>query len=167
MAALTSPVPPDLPGFIERRLSNGKVIGSPGFPFREEERRARAERIFHRGLSPAGTARQMAAIVAHGDRTPGLRGLTLPTLVIHGAADPLVPLAGGEATAAAIPGAELLVIEGMGHDVPETPGHRLFQLSANSPQGWLSLWIFSECASLPGVGAPPSPQRRLGEPLLP
>ena len=66
----------------------------------------------------AGTARQMAAIVAHGDRTPGLRGLTLPTLVIHGAADPLVPLAGGEATAAAIPGAELLVIEGMGHDVP-------------------------------------------------
>lgn len=60
----------------------------------------------------------MAAIVAHGDRTPGLRGLTLPTLVIHGAADPLVPLAGGEATAAAIPGAELLVIEGMGHDVP-------------------------------------------------
>ena len=118
MAALTSPVPPDLPGFIERSLSNGKVIGSPGFPFREEERRARAERIFHRGLSPAGTARQMAAIVAHGDRTPGLRGLTLPTLVIHGAADPLVPLTGGEATAAAIPGAELLVIEGMGHDVP-------------------------------------------------
>jgi pimeloyl-ACP methyl ester carboxylesterase len=60
----------------------------------------------------------MAAIVAHGDRTPGLRELSVPTLVIHGADDPLVPLAGGEATAAAIPGAELLVIEGMGHDLP-------------------------------------------------
>lgn len=118
MAALTSPVPPDLPGYTERSLYVAKAIGSPGFPFREEEQRAKAERVFHRGLSPEGTARQMAAIVAHGDRTPGLRELSVPTLVIHGADDPLVPLAGGEATAAAIPGAELLVIEGMGHDLP-------------------------------------------------
>jgi pimeloyl-ACP methyl ester carboxylesterase len=74
--------------------------------------------MFERGLCPAGTARQMTAIVAHGDRTPGLKALAVPTLVIHGSADPLIPLACGEATAAAIPGAELLVIEGMGHDLP-------------------------------------------------
>ena len=61
----------------------------------------------------------MAAIVAHGNRAEKLRSVTTPTLVIHGAADPLVPLAGGQDTARSIPGAELLVVEGMGHDMPE------------------------------------------------
>jgi pimeloyl-ACP methyl ester carboxylesterase len=118
MAALTSPVPPDLEGFLERSLYVSKTIGSPGFPFDEVQQRTKATRSFERGLCPEGTSRQMVAIIAHGDRTPGLRTLTIPTLVIHGTADPLIPLPCGEATAAAIPGAELLVIEGMGHDLP-------------------------------------------------
>jgi pimeloyl-ACP methyl ester carboxylesterase len=118
MAALTSPVPPDLEGFLERSLYVSKTIGSPGFPFDEAQQRTKATRSFERGLCPEGTSRQMVAIIAHGDRTPGLRALTIPTLVIHGTADPLIPLPCGEATAAAIPGAELLVIEGMGHDLP-------------------------------------------------
>ena len=63
-------------------------------------------------------ARQLAAIVSHGSRREALTRLDVPTLVIHGAADPLVPVAGGRDTAAAIPGAELLVVEGMGHDLP-------------------------------------------------
>jgi pimeloyl-ACP methyl ester carboxylesterase len=66
-----------------------------------------------------GFGRQFAAIVASPDRTPGLRGLDLPTLVIHGADDPLVDRSGGEATAKAVPGAELLVFPGMGHNLPE------------------------------------------------
>ena len=118
MAALTSPVPPDLEGFLERSLYVSKTIGSPGFPFDEAQQRTKATLSFERGLCPEGTSRQMVAIIAHGDRTPGLRALTIPTLVIHGTADPLIPLPCGEATAAAIPGAELLVIEGMGHDLP-------------------------------------------------
>ena len=118
MAALTSPVPPDLEGFLERSLYVSKTIGSPGFPFDEAQQRRKATRSFERGLCPEGTSRQMVAIIAHGDRTPGLRALSIPTLVIHGTADPLIPLPCGEATAAAIPCAELLVIEGMGHDLP-------------------------------------------------
>ncbi len=118
MAALTSPVPADLEGFQERSLYLSRTIGSPGFPFDESQQRTKATRMFERGLCPEGTARQMTAIVAHGDRTPGLKALTVPTLVIHGSADPLIPLPCGEATAAAIPGAELMVIEGMGHDLP-------------------------------------------------
>jgi pimeloyl-ACP methyl ester carboxylesterase len=61
----------------------------------------------------------MAAVLSDGDRTERLAGVTCPTLVIHGRVDPLVPLAGGEATAAAVPGAELLVLDDMGHDLPE------------------------------------------------
>ncbi len=76
-------------------------------------------RLFDRSFYPQGTARQMAAIMAHGSRAERLRAVSAPTLVIHGAADPLVPIEGGRDTAQAIPGAELLVIEGMGHDLPE------------------------------------------------
>ena len=68
---------------------------------------------------PDGFGRQFAAIVASPDRTPGLRALDLPTLVIHGADDPLVDRSGGEATAKAVPGAEMLMVPGMGHNLPE------------------------------------------------
>jgi pimeloyl-ACP methyl ester carboxylesterase len=95
-----------------------RTIGSPGFPFDEEEVRERSERIFERGIHPAGVARQLVAILASGGRRQALGGLRAPTLVVHGAADPLIPVEGGRDTAAAIPGAELLEIEGMGHDLP-------------------------------------------------
>jgi pimeloyl-ACP methyl ester carboxylesterase len=75
-------------------------------------------RAFDRGYYPAGVARQMTAIMASGDRTAALRTMTVPTLVIHGDADPLIRVEAGRATAAAISGATLVEIEGMGHDLP-------------------------------------------------
>jgi pimeloyl-ACP methyl ester carboxylesterase len=102
----------------ERAVGIWKVIGSPGFPFDEAWIRNIAGICFDRGFHPAGVTRQLCAIMKSGDRTPHLGAVRAPTLVIHGAADPLVRVEAGHATAAAIPGAELLVIEGMGHDLP-------------------------------------------------
>lgn len=118
MGALMSPVPDDLEGYIERTLGVSRAIGSPGFEFDEARARARAKRIFERSLYPEGTARQMAAIVAAGSRAPKLREVKTPTLVIHGDADPLVPVEGGRATHRAVPDSGLVIIEGMGHDIP-------------------------------------------------
>jgi pimeloyl-ACP methyl ester carboxylesterase len=95
-----------------------RVIGSPGFDIDEAEVRWRTGIAYDRANDPVGVARQLLAIAASGDRTPGLRSLAVPALVIHGAADPLVDVSGGRATARAIPGAELLVFDGMGHDLP-------------------------------------------------
>ena len=85
----------------------------------------------------AGTGRQLAAIMASGDRTPRLRSLDVPTTVIHGRADPLVPFRGGRATAAAIPGARLIPIKGMGHDLPrevwDTIVEAVVETSARGP----------------------------------
>ena len=103
---------------IERVVKTFKVIGSPGYPFEEERVREIAGRSFDRGHSPAGVMRQLHAITASGDRTPRLRELDLPTLVIHGKRDPLVNPSGGRATAKAIPGARLKMVDGMGHDLP-------------------------------------------------
>jgi pimeloyl-ACP methyl ester carboxylesterase len=119
MAVLMAPPPTDRASSIEAAVRTWRVIGSPGFPFDEAKIRARAGRLHDRSFHPEGTARQLAAILAHGSRVEKLRAVDVPTLVIHGAADPLVPLEGGRDTARAIPGAELLVIEGMGHDLPE------------------------------------------------
>lgn len=115
---LLTPPPGDREGNIARGLEAWRVIGSPGFPFDEDRMRATFGRAFDRGYHPAGVARQMAAIMASGDRTGALRSVMVPTLVIHGSADPLIRVEGGRATAAAVPGATLLVIEGMGHDLP-------------------------------------------------
>ena len=78
----------------------------------------RAARDFDRSFYPQGTARQLAAITTHDSRVEALKKVTVPTLVIHGDADPLVPVEGGKDTAASVPGAELIIIEGMGHDLP-------------------------------------------------
>ena len=120
MAALTAPIAPDadLETFQARGSMVSKAIGSPGYPASPERLAANLARDFTRSFHPTGAARQMAAIIADGDRRARLAGVKAPTLVIHGADDPLVPLAGGEDTAAAIAGAELLVIAGMGHDLP-------------------------------------------------
>jgi pimeloyl-ACP methyl ester carboxylesterase len=103
---------------IARALATHRVIGSPGFAPDEPAIRERAARSWDRAHDPPGIARQLVAIHASGHRTPRLRQLRVPTLVIHGADDPLVQVSGGRATAAAIPGAELVVFEGMGHDLP-------------------------------------------------
>jgi pimeloyl-ACP methyl ester carboxylesterase len=103
---------------VERGVATWRVIGSPGFPFDEPRIRERAGRAFDWGFHPEGVARQLAAILASGSRHERLASVRAATLVIHGQADPLVPVACGADTADAVPGAELLLVEGMGHDLP-------------------------------------------------
>ena len=110
--------PRDREAAVERAVRTFKVIGSPGYPFEEERIREIAARSYDRGHSAAGVARQLHAITASGDRTAALRKLRLPALVIHGRNDVLVNPSGGRATAKAIPGARLKLIDGMGHDLP-------------------------------------------------
>ena len=117
-AALLAPRPADLDGNLERVVSLFRVIGSPGFPFDEEWIRERERRAYERDHHPAGSLRQLVALLTATSRRDALREVRVPALVVHGDADPLVPLEAGVATARAIPGAELLVIEGMGHDFP-------------------------------------------------
>ncbi|MGN6595630.1 alpha/beta fold hydrolase [Sphingopyxis terrae] len=119
MQVLTSrPMSGDSEDLIAYSVRAAKVIGSPGYPPDEERLQRRVRSDFERGWYPQGVARQMAAIVADGDRRPMLKSIGAPTLVIHGESDPLVPLAGGRDTADNIPGARLLTIPGMGHDLP-------------------------------------------------
>jgi pimeloyl-ACP methyl ester carboxylesterase len=95
-----------------------RITASTGFEVTDESLRERAESGYDRGYHPAGSARQLASILTTPDRTEGLSGVTVPTMVIHGEVDPLVDVSGGKATAAAVPGAELLLVPGMGHDLP-------------------------------------------------
>lgn len=118
MQALMAPAPAQRVPYIEHALATGRVIGSPAYPVDEGVARDQAGRCFDRAFDPEGVARQFAAIQAHGDRRERLASVRAPTLVIHGLDDPLVPVEGGRDTAASIPGAELLEIPGMGHDLP-------------------------------------------------
>jgi pimeloyl-ACP methyl ester carboxylesterase len=95
-----------------------RLIGSPGYRRSDDQIRDLARRTYDRGISPSGSLRQMMAVLTQPNRSPRLRGLRVPTLVVHGLADRMVHVSGGRATAAAVPGAELLLIEGMGHDLP-------------------------------------------------
>jgi pimeloyl-ACP methyl ester carboxylesterase len=104
---------------IRSSVEGSKVISSPGYPFDVEVMTLRAEAAYDRNFCPEGTARQLGAILSSPDRTEGLRAVDMPFLVIHGEADPLVTVSGGEATAAAVPGAKLILMPGMGHDLPE------------------------------------------------
>jgi pimeloyl-ACP methyl ester carboxylesterase len=115
---LLKPPPRDREAYKEHAVWVFSKIGSPGFERDNDDLRRIAGMSYDRGINPAGSSRQLAAIIASGDRTPLLRQITAPTLVIHGAKDKLVPTSGGRATAKAIPGARLLVIEGMAHDIP-------------------------------------------------
>ncbi|WP_040491842.1 alpha/beta fold hydrolase [Ilumatobacter nonamiensis] len=116
MTALLTPPPTDRAGAIDATVATSRVIG--GSLFDEAEARARAAEAYDRCFHPAGTAFQIAAVAATGDRTERLRSVEVPTLVVHGREDPLVTLSGGEATAASVPGADLLVFGLMGHDLP-------------------------------------------------
>jgi pimeloyl-ACP methyl ester carboxylesterase len=126
-ALLTRP-PAGRDGFIDFVVGAWKVIGSPGFPADESALRARAGASYDRGIFPDGTARQLVAILASGDRTEALQKLDVPATVIHGTSDVLVDVSGGRATAAAIPGAQLELIEGMGHDLPRQLWPRFVEL---------------------------------------
>ncbi|MGZ4186635.1 MAG: alpha/beta fold hydrolase [Solirubrobacteraceae bacterium] len=118
MAALLSPPAASREQAIERTLAIVRVIGSPGFELDEAEIRRRTGLAYDRSNDQVGVARQLVAIAASGDRTAALSRVSIPTLVVHGADDPLVDVSGGRATAQAVAGAELAVFDGMGHDLP-------------------------------------------------
>ncbi len=120
MAALSTPAPnpnDDLEGFLAAGLKTAHIVGSPGH-IDEAALRERMTTDFQRAYAPAGFMRQYAAVLASPDRRPKLKGIKVPTVVIHGEVDALVNVAGGKDTADNIPGAELLIMSGMGHDVP-------------------------------------------------
>jgi pimeloyl-ACP methyl ester carboxylesterase len=115
---LLRPPPRDRDGYIERSAAVFGLVGSTGFPRDEQYIRERAGRSYDRGYDVRAGGRQLGAILASGDRTKRLRLIKAPTLVIHGSVDKMIRPSGGRATAKAIPGARLMMIEGMGHDLP-------------------------------------------------
>jgi pimeloyl-ACP methyl ester carboxylesterase len=125
LAALLSPPARSREELIEAMVRAFRVIGSPAYPFDEDRFREMAGRSYDRGYNPAGSARQLHAITASGDRTRRLREITAPTVVVHGDRDPLVRPAGGRLIARTIPGARLVSIPGMGHDLPKPAWPRI------------------------------------------
>ena len=113
--------------YVERLVSLFRVIGSPGFERDDDALRRLAAEAYERGVSNAGLARQLAAINASGHRKEDLRKIEAPTLVIHGTRDRLVKKSGGKATAKAIRGARLMMIKGMGHDLPPGAWSRIIE----------------------------------------
>ncbi len=118
MGVLLTPPPQTRDEAMERAVRVNRVIGSPSYPADQATVQQRAGRAWDRDHDPEGVARQLLAIMAQADRTQALGNLRLPAVVVHGEADPLVDVTGGRATAAAIPDARLVVLPGMGHDLP-------------------------------------------------
>ncbi len=118
IGAISRPPEPTREGYGEAAIQISRAIGSPAYPLDEERRRELGRRSYDRSHYPAGIARQLHAITTATDRTEALGRLRMRALVMHGTEDPLISLSGGEATARAIPGAQLKVFSGMGHDLP-------------------------------------------------
>jgi pimeloyl-ACP methyl ester carboxylesterase len=114
---LFSPPPTDRNAYIKESVRRGRLTYGT-FPYNEEQAGILTAAAYDRCFYPQGIMRQLAAITANGNRKPKLASIKVPTLVVHGREDPLVPVEGGIDTAEAIPGAELLIIEGMGHSFP-------------------------------------------------
>lgn len=119
LAELGAPPSDDRQGFIDWQVQALKRIGSPKYPLDEITAAKNAGRAWDRDHDPLGMLRQSVAVIKSGDRTEKLRLLSVPTLIIHGEDDKMVDISGGRATAAAIPGAELITIKGMGHGLPK------------------------------------------------
>jgi pimeloyl-ACP methyl ester carboxylesterase len=118
LTVLMTRPPTEREEYVTTTVATSRLLHGSVLPFDEERAAARAAGFYDRSFYPTGVARQLVAILASGDRTAALAEVRIPTLVIHGDADPLVGHSGGVATAEAVPGAELLTIEGMGHDLP-------------------------------------------------
>jgi pimeloyl-ACP methyl ester carboxylesterase len=116
--AMLRPIKPGRDAYADASVAMWHMIGSPGFPRHEERTRELAVEAYDRGVSASGALRQMMAILTQPNRATALRDVAVPTLVVHGMADRMVHVSGGRATAAAVPGAELLLVDGMGHDLP-------------------------------------------------
>jgi pimeloyl-ACP methyl ester carboxylesterase len=118
MDLLLAPAPREREAYIEQMVSLFKAMAGRGFPFDEAWTRTITARAYDRSFFPEGIARQLHAIMTQPDRRKALASVTAPTLVIHGTDDPVAPVEAGVETAEAIPGAQLILIEGMGHDLP-------------------------------------------------
>jgi pimeloyl-ACP methyl ester carboxylesterase len=132
LGTLMRELPDDREAHVKAMVRVFRVIGSPDYPEDEEWLREAIAAGYDRGNNRAGSARQLHAITASGDRTRGLRSVKAPTVVIHGSRDPLVRPAAGRALARAIPGARLEMIEGMGHDLPPALWERIADLLADN-----------------------------------
>jgi pimeloyl-ACP methyl ester carboxylesterase len=132
LGTLMRELPDDRDAHVEAMVRVFRVIGSPDYPEDERWLREAIAAGYDRGNNQAGTARQLHAITASGDRTRRLRGVKAPTVVIHGTRDPLVRPAAGRALARAIPGARLELIAGMGHDLPPALWERIADLLADN-----------------------------------
>ncbi len=119
MAVLLTPPSPDKTKNIEDSVKSWRVLHGSKYPFPEQYIRERSEKVFNRNFYPAGIGRQFAAILGSGSRNRLLKDLQIPTLVIHGDADPLIPIEAGKDTANSIPEAKFLIIDGMGHTIPD------------------------------------------------
>ena len=117
-ALVTRPRSTEEKVLVDHGVMLARTIGSPGYPAEEERLRERTAASVRRSFYPEGPTRHLSAIVADGDRRPMLKRISVPTLVLHGEDDPLVPCEGGRDTAASIPGAKLKTIPGWGHDLP-------------------------------------------------
>ena len=117
-ALMASPKGREREAIMKHYVELLRVIGSPAYPMEESQVRERIMAGLTRSYAPMGTLRQMVSIAADTGRAKELSGVSTPTLVIHGRADPLVPFACGQDTAKRIPGARLFAIDGMGHDLP-------------------------------------------------
>ena len=119
LAAVLAPAPAERQAYVEHMMNVWRKIWSPGFPFEETRARTFIEKSYDRSYYPQGAVHQNIALLANGDRRESLSTISVPTLVIHGADDPLIPVEGGKDTAHVIPRAKLLIINGMGHDMPK------------------------------------------------
>jgi pimeloyl-ACP methyl ester carboxylesterase len=121
MAVLTTRAPDpakDIEAYLDHTMRSARTIGSPGYPFDEKIGRERSRVDVLRCYEPLGVARQLAAVIANGDRRVKLANIRAPVVVLHGDSDPLVPVEGGKDLAATVAGAELRIVPGMGHDLP-------------------------------------------------
>ncbi len=119
LAEVYKPVPNEREAYVEHYVGMWKKLWSPGFPFDEERLRSIMAESYDRSYYPQGMARQSAAVLAHGYPRESIASIKAPTLVIHGDKDPFMSLEGGRETARLIPGAKLMIVEGMGHDLPK------------------------------------------------
>jgi pimeloyl-ACP methyl ester carboxylesterase len=131
LSVLVAPIPPERSAYVEGWLNVWRVLSGPQIPVEAALARKWAESSHDRGLNPNGFLRQMAAVLASGSRKNSLKALNVPTLVVHGDSDPLVPLECGIDTANSIPGAKLHIIQGMGHALPEAVWSQLIDAIAS------------------------------------
>jgi len=119
LAEVYKPVPDEREAYIEHHVNMWRTLWSPGFPFDEKRLRSLMAESFDRSYYPQGMSRQGAAVLAHGYQKSSISSIKVPTLVIHGDKDPFMSVEGGKETAQLISGAKLVIIDGMGHDMPK------------------------------------------------